>query len=173
MEQERQSEICTADLYDLFHERVSVCTLQFKSFGIRQAFFGKIATVRTFEDHTPVLNAVSQPGDGQVLVVDGGGSLRIGIMGDRLAEIAMRNGWAGAVINGAIRDSAGIDKLGIGAKALGATARRNWQPTLGEHGRTLSFGEVEFVPGHWIYADRDAVIVSADPLDLLARGGAS
>lgn len=131
-----------------------------------QGFCGQIETLRVFEDHTPVLDAVSEPGEGRILVVDAGGSLRIGVMGDRLAEIAVRNGWTGAVINGAIRDSAGIDGLSFGVKALGATARRNWQPTRGDRGLTVSFGDVEFVPGHWLYADRDAVIVSADELSM-------
>ena len=131
-----------------------------------QAFCGRIETLRTFEDHTPVLDAVSEPGNGRVLVVDAGGSLRIGVMGDRLAEIAARNGWAGAIINGAIRDSVGIDGLSFGVKALGATARRSWQPTRGDRGLTANFGGVDFIAGQWIYADRDAVIVSADPLDL-------
>jgi regulator of ribonuclease activity A len=133
-----------------------------------EGFSGRIETLRTFEDHTPVLEAVSEPGKGRVLVVDAGGSLRVGVMGDRLAEIAVRNGWAGAVINGAIRDSAGIDALRFGAKALGATARRNWQPIRGERGLKVSFGDVKFVPGHWIYADRDAVIMSAESLDVSA-----
>ena len=135
---------------------------------MRQSFFGRIETLRTFEDHTPVLNTLSEPGEGRVLVVDAGGSLRVGVMGDRLAEIAVRNRWAGAVINGAIRDSAAIDGLSFGVKALGATARRNWQPTRGDRGLKVSFGDVEFVSGHWIYADRDAVIVSAGSLDVSA-----
>ena len=121
-------DIVTADLYDAHHETVGVCALQFRSFGKRRSFFGPCATVATFEDHTPVLNVLSEPGNGRVLVVDGQGSLRIGLMGDRLAEIGVRNGWAGVVINGAIRDSLGIDALAIGVKALGATARRGWTP---------------------------------------------
>lgn len=167
------SQICTADLYDAFHPRVSVCTLQFRSFGRHVGFSGRIETLRSFEDHTPVLKALSEPGEGHVLVVDGGGSLRVGVMGDRLAEIAACNGWSGAVINGAIRDSVGIAGLAIGVKALGTTARRNWQATLGERGQILSFGDVDFVPGHWIYADQDAVIVSAEPLNLPLSSGAS
>lgn len=153
-------EIVTADLYDAHHQTVGVCALQFRSFGKKRAFFGPCATVATFEDHTPVLEALSGPGDGRVLVVDGQGSLRIGLMGDRLAGIGVKNGWAGVVVNGAIRDSLGIDALDIGVKALGATPRRGWSAGPSMLDIPLGFGGVVFTPGAWIYADVDGVLVS-------------
>ena len=159
-------EIVTADLYDAYHESVEVCALQFRSFGKRGSFFGPCTTVACFEDHTPVLNTLSEPGDDRVLVVDGQGSLRIGLMGDRLAEIGVRNGWAGVVINGAIRDSFGIDALDIGVKAMGTTARRGWSPGSFERDVPLGFGGVSFTPGDWVYADIDSVLVSPSELSL-------
>ena len=114
--------------------------LQFRSFGQRRSFHGRCVTVRTFEDHLPVLEALQKPGNDGVLVVDAGGSLRVGVMGDRVAEVGMRNGWAGAIIHGAIRDSAGIDQLDFGVKALGATARRTWLHGTGHHAVPLAFG---------------------------------
>jgi regulator of ribonuclease activity A len=86
--------------------------------------------------------------------------LRIGLMGDRLAGIGVANGWRGLIINGAIRDSVGIDALDLGVKALGATARRGWTPAPAEWDVTVEFGAVAFRPGDWVYADRDSVIVS-------------
>lgn len=159
-------EIVTADLYDRYHEVLEVCDLQFRSFGCRPTVSGPCSTLSTFEDHTPVLQALSESGDGRVLVVDGGGSLRVGIMGDRLAGVGAANGWAGVIINGAIRDSAGIEQLDLAVKALGTTARRGWTPSSGARGTVLQFGGAIFRPGHWVYADRDCVIVSPYPLDL-------
>lgn len=163
-------QLSTADLHDAFKEKVSVCTLQFRTFGRRRSFFGKAETVRTYENHLPVVECVSERGDGRVLVIDGGGSLRVGLLGDRLAEIARGNGWAGIVVNGAIRDSVAVDGLDIGVKALGTTARRSWQPAITERGIGLAFGDIAIKPGHWVYADSDSVLVSADPLEVAAAG---
>ena len=148
----------TADLFDAYPDLLAVCETQFRSFGGRLDFCGSCSTVATFEDHTPVLEALKSRGLGRVLVVDGQGSLRVGLMGDRLAGIAVENGWAGVIINGAIRDSAGIDALPLGVRALGTTARRGSQPTPGQRDVTISFGGVTFVPGYWVYADRDCVV---------------
>jgi regulator of ribonuclease activity A len=161
-----QQPIVTADLYDQYHARLQVCELQFRSFGQRMSFYGPCSTVRTFEDHTPVLKALETAGRGRVLVVDGQGSLRIGLMGDNLAGIGARNGWTGVVINGVIRDSIGINVLDLGVKALGATARRGWTPIAAEWDVPLQFGAVSITPGDWIYADQDAVIISAESLAL-------
>ena len=167
------SDIVTADIYDQHHAHLEVCELQFRSFGQRRSFFGPCSTLATFEDHTPVLQALQEPGRGRVLVVDGQGSLRAGLMGDRLAEIGARNGWAALVINGAIRDSAGIDALAIGVKALGTTARRGWAPGKFERDVPLLLGTAKFSPGDWVYADLDCVLVSPRELDLSSLTPAS
>ncbi len=161
-----QQPIVTADIYDVYHASLDVCDLQFRSFGRRRSFYGRCVTVKTFEDHLPVLEALQQPGNGNVLVVDAGGSLRVGVMGDRVAEIGVSNGWAGAIIYGAIRDSVGIDQLDFGVKALGATARRTWLDGTGHHGVPLAFGGARFAPRAWVYADGDCVLLSANELDL-------
>lgn len=161
-----QTQICTADLYDLYHDRLSVCELQFESFGGRQSFFGQCETVITFEDHIPVLRALETEGRGRVLVVDGQGSRRVGVMGDRLAVTGQRNGWRAVIINGAIRDSLGIDALNIGVRALGTTARRGWEAGPALFGTPVSFGGATFTPGDWVYADNDCVIVAKSELKL-------
>jgi regulator of ribonuclease activity A len=158
--------IVTADLYDQYHSTAAVCEAQFRSYGRRLQFFGPCATLKVFEDHTPVLAALEKPGNGRVLVVDAGGSLRIGVMGDRVAGVGAKNGWTGAVIFGAVRDSLGINELDFGVKALGATARRGWQQTTGLNDIPVTFGSVTFAPGAWIYADQDAVLVSPTKLEL-------
>lgn len=128
-------------------------------------------TLTTFEDHTSVLKILETSGAGRVLVVDGQGSLRVGVMGDRLAEIGAKNGWVGVVINGVIRDSTGIDALEIGVKALGATARRGWTPAPSTTDATLSIGGVTIQSGDWIYADRDCVLVAPHALESDAAKG--
>ena len=148
----------TADLFDAAPDRIAVCDLQFRSYGKRLCFAGPCATVSVDEDHRPVLAALEDAGRGRVLVVDGKGSLRVGLCGDRLAGIAAANGWAGLVVNGAIRDSKGIDALDIGVKALGTTARRSDAPAAMERDVPVSFGGVTFVPGFHVYADADAVV---------------
>ncbi|MBI3791817.1 MAG: ribonuclease E activity regulator RraA [Gemmatimonadetes bacterium] len=156
--------IVTADLFDAHPDKLQVLEAQFRSFGKVRAFSGPAATVHTFENHHPVKAFVEEPGEGRVLVVDGEGSLRVGLMGDRLAESAMRNGWAGVVILGAIRDSNGINALQFGVKALGTTARRAAHPVPGERLVTVTVAGAIIQPRDWIYADEDAVLVSREPL---------
>lgn len=150
----------TADLFDANADTVSVCELQFRSFGKKQRFFGPCVPLLVNEDHRPVLAMLSTPGEGRVLVVDAGGSLRVGVMGDRLAAIAVENNWAGVVVHGAIRDSTAIDALDIGVKSLGTTARRCQTERGGLASAPVRFGGVEFSAGDWVYADVDAVLAS-------------
>ncbi|BBD41064.1 4-hydroxy-4-methyl-2-oxoglutarate aldolase (plasmid) [Aminobacter sp. Y103A] len=160
----------TADLYDHYHQNLHVCELQFRSFGRRKRFYGQCATVWTHEDHLPVLNALKAEGHGRVLVVDGGGSLKVGVLGDRIAGVAVQNNWAGIVLYGAVRDTCAINQLEIGVKALGATARRGWNPVSGVGNGVINFGGALFSPGQWVYADEDCVLVSPNELDFELAG---
>jgi regulator of ribonuclease activity A len=166
MKNECANPVVTADIYDDYHEHLQVCELQFRSFGRIESFCGSCATVETFEDHGPVLDALQMEGYGRVLVVDGGGSLRVGIMGDKLAAVGVKRGWIGVIVVGAIRDSRGIDELSIGVKALGATARRTWSIGRGRHGIPLRVGSVTVDPGCWAYADRDCVLFARGQQDV-------
>jgi regulator of ribonuclease activity A len=153
--------IATAEIHDAHPDEVAVCDAQFRSFGRRLEFAGPCVTLKCHEDHRRAKALIEGPGEGRVLVIDAGGSLRVGIMGDTMAALAAKNGWAGAVIFGAIRDSAAIDVLDFGVKALGTTARRSGEDLGGVVGQPVGFGGVTFAPGAWVYADRDAVIVAA------------
>jgi regulator of ribonuclease activity A len=148
----------TADVLDEYGDRAAVCLTAFRSFGA-PAFSGRIATVRCFEDNVLVRSAASEPGEGRVLVVDGGGSLRCALLGDNIAAIALAHGWAGVVINGCVRDSAELDALGLGVKALGTNPRPSHKGGEGKTGFAVEFGEVTFVPGALLYADEDGVVV--------------
>lgn len=148
----------TSDLCDAC-EAALACALPFRGYGRRRAFAGTIRTLRCHEDIALMRDTVSQPGHGHVLVIDGGGSLSRALFGDVMANVASRNGWAGLVINGAIRDSVEIDGMDIGVKALGTVPRRGERTGAGEVDVPVHFGGIMFTPGHRLVADEDGVIV--------------
>ncbi len=150
--------VATTDILDEHGDRAAVCLIQFRSFG-RPAFTGRIATVRCHEDNVLVRDRVGSPGDGRVLVIDGGGSRRCALLGDNLAGLALANGWAGIVINGCVRDAAALDELGIGVKALGTNPRPSRKDGAGAVEVPVVFGGVTFEPGATLYADGDGVVV--------------
>ncbi len=150
----------TAEVLDEHGERAAVCLLQLRSFG-RAAFSGRVATVRCFEDNVLLRSCLDEPSEGRVLVVDGGGSLRCALLGDNIAELALGNGWAGVVINGCVRDSAALDSLDVGVKALGTNPRPSRKDGAGGVGVALEFGGVVFEPGAMLYADEDGVVLVA------------
>ena len=135
-----------------------------RSFGQKTRFSGPIATVKCFEDNSQVRAALEEPGKGRVLVVDGGASIRCALVGDKLAELGLNNGWAGLVVHGCIRDSAVIAKLDIGIKALGTNPRRSVKKGAGEREITLDFANVSFIPGHHLYADEDGILLGVTNL---------
>ncbi|KAL9189126.1 hypothetical protein ACHAXT_011616 [Thalassiosira profunda] len=136
----------------------------FSSYGKKPRFHGKIETVRCFESNPVVRTVLSSPGENRVLVVDGGGSKRVAILGDQIAKLAVDNSWAGVVVNGCLRDSAIINELDIGVKALGTHPVKSLKTYPGEKGVAVNFGGVEFVPGQWLYSDEDGIIVSDVPI---------
>jgi regulator of ribonuclease activity A len=159
------AQLKTSDLVDKY-DQVSSCEVQFRILGRRRAFSGRIRTVKCHEDNALLKSVISTPGAGDVLVVDGGGSLRSALMGDNLAGIASRNGWRGAVIYGAVRDLVLLDAIDFGVKALGSNPRKSTKTGAGQEGIRVSFGGVTFTPGHWLYSDDDGLLVSDVPLSL-------
>ena len=151
----------TADLCDEYAESLQVCDPGFSSFGGRARFHGQISTIKCFEDNSLVREAVAEPGEGRVLVVDAGGSKRCAMLGDLLAAKAVENGWAGVLMNGMIRDSADIARMDLGVKALGTHPLKSVKKGVGERDVEVRFSGVRFVPGAYLYADEDGVICSA------------
>ncbi|MDE2874740.1 MAG: ribonuclease E activity regulator RraA, partial [Gemmatimonadota bacterium] len=137
-----------------------VANILMQSYGQKTRFSGLISTVKCFEDNSLVRAALEEPGNGRVLVVDGGGSIRCALVGDKLAEMAMKNGWAGLVVHGCIRDSAVISTLDIGIKALGTNPRRSVKKGAGERDIALNFAATTFTPEDWLYADEDGILLS-------------
>lgn len=153
----------TTDLCDAC-DGALVCVLPWRGWGRRRAFAGTIRTVRCHEDIALMRDVVGTPGHDQVLVIDGGGSLARALFGDLMAAVAVRNGWAGVVIHGAIRDALEIDALDIGVKALGTVPRRGERSGAGAVDVPVTFGGVTFTPGLRLVADDDGVIVLPDGL---------
>ena len=151
----------TSDLWDEHRDRAIVCETQFRQFGGVRAFSGEIATVRTLEDNVLVKQLVAEPGNGRVLVVDGGGSLRCALAGDNVVGLALANGWAGIVINGCVRDVEALGLLAIGVKALGSNPRPSGKDGVGERDAPVSFGGATFAPGALLYSDEDGILVLA------------
>lgn len=149
----------TADLVDDIGPDVRSCDVQFRQFGGRSEFAGPISTVRCFEDNALLKSVLSQPGAGGVLVIDGGGSLHSALVGDVIAELARSNGWAGLVVNGAVRDAAALRGLDIGVKALGTNPRKSTKTGAGERDVEITLGGVTFVPGEIAYSDDDGIVV--------------
>jgi len=156
--------IVTPDLCDDYPE-VQVVEPGFANFGGIDAFGGEIVTVKCFEDNSVVKEQVGLPGNGKVMVVDGGGSKRAALLGDMLAEKAASNGWAGLVIYGCIRDVDVIRKTELGVQALGTHPRKTDKKGIGDLNVPVAFGGVTFHPGHYVYADNNGIIVSEKPLN--------
>ena len=149
----------TPDLCD-DHPDVKVAQPLFRDFGGNVAFHGRVVTVQCFEDNSRVRDLVALDGHGKVMVVQGGASLRRSLLGDQLAEKAVANGWSGVVINGCVRDVEALSKLPLGIKALAACPMKTEKRDQGRTGVEFEFAGIDFVPGHWLYADANGLIVA-------------
>ena len=156
----------TTDLNDAYPDKVRAVLLPLRDFGAKRAFAGRIRTAVTMEDTKLVHELFATPGKGDVIVLDGGGSTRTALLGDRMADRLIFNGWAGIVINGAVRDRQALAELPLGVKALGTTPVRSAKTGIGAIDIPVAFGNVLFAPGQCIYCDEDGILVSDEPLNL-------
>ena len=149
----------TADLYDERGDELDSLALQLCDFGGRTGFDGPIRTVRCHRDNALVKSVLATPGDGAVLVVDGGGSLESALVGDLIAGSAVENGWSGIIVHGAVRDRAALAALDLGVKALGSNPRKSAKAGAGEIDVPVTIAGVVFSPGRHVWADADGVLV--------------
>lgn len=149
----------TADLWDEHGDRLASLTALWRDFGAERRFAGPARTVRCLEDNVLLAGLLETPGEGAVLVVDGGGSLNCALMGDRIAGLAVANGWAGVIIAGAVRDSVALAALPIGIKALGTNPRKSGKGGVGEVDVEIEIGGGVIRPGARVTADEDGVVV--------------
>jgi regulator of ribonuclease activity A len=154
----------TADLCDDHGAALQVAAPLFRDYGGRRSFHGPVVTLKLHEDNSLVREALGEAGEGRVLVVDGGGSLRCALLGDNLARMAAANGWSGVVVYGCIRDQVEIGKLPLGVKALASHPARSAKRGAGQREVTVHFAEVTFAPGSHLYADEDGIVVAAEAL---------
>lgn len=154
----------TCDLCDENPDDVRVCEPMFSQFGGRECFGGEIVTAKCFEDNSRVKEILGTPGKGKVLVVDGGGSLRCALLGDMIGEDAVKNGWEGVIVYGCVRDVDALGTLDLGVQALACIPLKSNRRGEGQKDIPVTFGGVTFVPGQYVYADNNGVIVSAKKL---------
>ena len=157
-------EFLTTDLCDEHPDFVRVVEPLFTNYGGKVCFGGEIVTVKCHEDNSVVKETAGTPGQGKVMVVDGGASMRRALLGDMIAENAVKNGWAGFIIYGCIRDVDAIHSLDIGVQALGTIPLKTDKRGIGDRNVSVTFGGVTFNPGEFVYADNNGIIVSAEPL---------
>lgn len=154
----------TADLYDKHGEKLLCADPIFIQFGLKRTFCGEIATVKLFEDNSLVRERLNEQGSGKVLVVDGGGSTRCALVGDQLAELAIKNHWEGIIVNGCIRDSFLINQMKIGIKAINTSPVKSIKRNIGEYDIPVKFAGINFCPDHFLYTDDDGLLVSIEKL---------
>jgi len=156
----------TAELCDRYGDALRVADPIFKRYGGKSSFCGPIVTLKVKDDFLLIKQTLSQNAVGSVLVIDGGATTRVALLGDRLAAKAVEKGWSGIVINGCIRDSDAINQLQIGVRAFNTCPRRPSMRGGGQYGIELDFAGVKFVPGGYLYADADGILLSGSELDL-------
>jgi len=155
----------TTDLTDS-HPDLAVAEPIFRDYGGSLAFAGPVETVKVFEDNVLVRATLETPGNGRVLVVDGGGSRRRALVGDVLAGLGIANGWVGIIIHGCVRDTAVTATMDIGIKALAALPKRSDKFGKGRVSVPVRFAGVDFEPGNWVYADADGIVVAPGEMSI-------
>jgi regulator of ribonuclease activity A len=157
-------QLATADLCDRLGNVVQVCRADWQSYGGRYAACGRAQTLRTYEDAALIRQTLAGAGQGRVLVIDAGASLRAAVLGDRMARIGLENGWAGVLVHGAVRDIDILRGLDMAVFALNRTPVRGDSTGFGEVGVDLRIAGVSIRPGSFMAMDRDGVVVTSDPL---------
>ncbi len=158
------------EICDQYADKVKILNPILSNYGARQTFYGEIVTLKAFEDNSKIRELLSHSGEGKVLVVDAGGSLRHAMLGDMLADMAASNGWSGILIHGCIRDVNAISKIDLGVHALGVHPLKTEKRGLGDINVAINFGGVSFYPGDFVYADNNGVLVSPEAIDLKGLG---
>ncbi len=148
----------TTDLSDARPE-AQILAPVFRNYGGQARSSGSAVTLRVLENNPLVRSTLETPGQGHVLVVDGGGSLNCALLGGMLGQYGVHNGWAGIIIYGCVRDTAELRALPIGIWALTSHPRRSGKLAEGEAGVAVTFAGVTIQPGDQMFADEDGILV--------------
>lgn len=154
------------DICDEYLPNLQVLEPIFRSYGGRQKFHGEMVTIKCFEDNSLVKQTLAEDGLGKIMVVDGGGSLRCALLGDMLGAMAAKNGWQGLLIFGCVRDVEILKTIDIGVVALNAFPKKSEKRGLGEMNVPVHFAGVDFLPGRYLYADENGIVVAEEKLSL-------
>lgn len=154
--------IATSDVADALGAEARIAPMRWQRYGGRMAFHGEVATVRCRGSAGLIRQCIEEAGQGRVLVVDAGGDLLVAVLGDRMAAIAQRNGWAGLVIHGAVRDVDALRQMDVGVFALGATPLRGNFELAGERDVSLTPGDLQVRPGEHVFCDGDGIVVCSE-----------
>jgi regulator of ribonuclease activity A len=152
------------DLADDHRDVVKAVDPIFKDYAGLKSFHGPITTLRCFEDNLLLRQVLSTPGTGRVMVVDGGGSIRRALVGDKLAALMLHHDWAGVIVNGAVRDVENLRDMPVAIRALNVCPMKPQQTGSGDTDVDVTFAGVTFKPGAWLYADENGIIVSDQPI---------
>lgn len=158
------AEACDGNTSLLVNGELRVLQPVFKIYGQSHAFCGPVVTLKVFEDNVLVRELLETPGDGQVLVIDGGGSMRCALVGGNLGQLAQNMGWAGILVNGCIRDVDEINGCDIGVRALGSHPRKSYKRGIGERNVPVHIAGTLIRDGEWLYADSDGILISKTEL---------
>lgn len=157
-------EFSTPDLCDRFPDKIRVATPLFRHFGGRERFSGPIATIKCHEDNVLIREAALEAGQGRILVIDGGGSMKAALVGDGIAEWALDHGWIGMIIFGCVRDTAALRKVNFGVVAIGVNPVTPTKRREGLRDVPVTFADIRFCPGEFAYVDEDGIVVAQTPL---------
>ncbi|OBT16399.1 ribonuclease E activity regulator RraA [Vibrio sp. UCD-FRSSP16_10] len=155
----------TSALCDVYLDQVDVVEPMFSNFGGRASFAGQVTTIKCFEDNGLIRSVLEQDGQGRVLLIDGGGSLRRALIDAEIASIAEDNEWEGIVVYGSVREVDELEDMNIGIQALASIPVGASQTDIGETDVPVNFGGVSFLPEDYLYADNTGIILSQEPLD--------
>uniref|UniRef100_A0ACD5VM74 Uncharacterized protein n=1 Tax=Avena sativa TaxID=4498 RepID=A0ACD5VM74_AVESA len=158
------AEVCDANLHLITNGELRALQPVFQMYGGRRVFAGPVVTLKLFEDNVLLREFLEEKGQGRVLVVDGGGSLRCAVLGGNLAQLAQNNGWAGIVVNGCIRDVDEINGCDVGVRALGSHPMKSSKKGVGERHVPVTIAGTRICGGEWLYADADGILVSTTEL---------
>lgn len=159
----------TTDLCDSHEDliangQIRVVAPIFKSYGGRIQFHGAAVTLKVFEDNSWVRTLLDEPGQGRVLVIDGGGSMRCALVGGNLGVLAEKNGWAGIWVNGCVRDTAELIQSKVGIAAMAVHPQKSIKRNVGERDLVIDMAGTMVKPGDIVYIDQDGILVSDQPL---------
>ena len=155
--------MATPDLSDKYPNVPFI--LGFKSYANITTFAGKIVTVECPDDNTLVREVLSEDGEQSVLFINGYRSKKVALLGDNLAELAIKNNWAGIIVNGCIRDIQILRHMNLGIYALGSCPKKSNKNGKGQINATFSVDDVDIKPGYWIYADQNGILISTIQLE--------